>query len=167
MEENIVLLQETCFCFFFPSGWYNWKWFDLCIFLQWQSCISFIGKMKYRKNEQFDHSFSFLCRHRMVRFRMCDLYKVTPVSSPSLNISPPPAHPEKLSYGSSIDKSSGKKLDVADQKASCNLEMRQKAPQRWLGCYFKTLLGTSLAVQWLGLCVSIAGGLGSVPGLGN
>jgi len=86
--------------------------------------------MKYRKNEQFDHSFSFLCRHRMVRFRMCDLYKVTPVSSPSLNISPPPAHPEKLSYGSSIDKSSGKKLDVADQKASCNLEMRQKAPQR-------------------------------------
>lgn len=92
--------------------------------------VLYLGKMKYRKNEQFDHTFSFLCRHRMVRFRMRDLYNVTPVSSPSLNISPPPAHPEKLSYGSSLDKSSGKKMDVGDQKASCNLEMRQKAPQR-------------------------------------
>lgn len=53
-EENIVSLQETFI--FFPSGWYNWKSFDLCIFLQWQ-CVSvlYLGKMKYRKNEQFDH----------------------------------------------------------------------------------------------------------------
>ena len=27
--------------------------------------------------------------------------------------------------------------------------------------------GTSLAVQWLKLCVSTAGDLGSIPGLGN
>ena len=29
-----------------------------------------------------------------------------------------------------------------------------------------TLLGTSLAIQWLRLCVSTAGGMGSVPGWG-
>ena len=29
-----------------------------------------------------------------------------------------------------------------------------------------TLLGTSLAIQWLRLCASTAGGMGSVPGWG-
>ena len=29
------------------------------------------------------------------------------------------------------------------------------------------LLGISLAVQWLGLCASTAGGLGSIPGQGT
>lgn len=51
--------------------------------------VLYLGKMKYRKNEQFDHTFSFLCRHRMVRFRRCDLYEVTPVSPPLLLISLP------------------------------------------------------------------------------
>ena len=27
--------------------------------------------------------------------------------------------------------------------------------------------GTSLAVQWLGLCASVAGGMGSIPGQGT
>ena len=29
------------------------------------------------------------------------------------------------------------------------------------------MLGTALAVQWLGLCASIAGGTGSIPSLGT
>ena len=32
------------------------------------------------------------------------------------------------------------------------------------GSYFKNRLGTSLAVQWLGLCASTAGVMGSIPG---
>ena len=33
-------------------------------------------------------------------------------------------------------------------------------------CKQKLLGGTSLAVQWLRLCVSTAGGMGSIPGWG-
>ena len=35
---------------------------------------------------------------------------------------------------------------------------------KWKLLHFKTVLGTSLAVQWLRLCTSIAGGAGLFPG---
>ena len=37
----------------------------------------------------------------------------------------------------------------------------------WRKDYLEALLGTSLAVQWLGLCAPNAGGTGSIPGRGT
>ena len=50
-----------------------------------------------------------------------------------------------------------------------NIRNREMLAQHWEGnSYLKVVrMGTSLAVQWLGLHASTAGGMGSIPGQGT